>query len=177
TKMDTTSTPLVRDGSWHQTLRTSWRGQFVSTYVDGQLITTSPALFTGSVDTVTNGFAVNIGQDGTGHYTDNHDSSLHIDGFIDEVMLWNRVVNPTEVTLLYNSGANGLSPLPVITSLTRTGNSVTINWFGGLPPFTIESKAQLNSSAWSTVGTTSNHSFTGSVGGSTGFLRVRGSTL
>jgi hypothetical protein len=175
TKMDTTSTPLVRDGNWHQILCTFWRGQFVSTYVDGQLITTTPALFTGSVDTVTNGFSVNIGQDGTGHYTDNHDSSLHIDGFIDEVMLWNRVVTPTEVTLLYNSGANGLSPLPVITSLTRSGNSINLNWIGGLPPFTIESKAQLNGSSWTTVGTTSAHSFTGTVSGSAAFVRVRGS--
>jgi len=175
TKMDTSSTPIVRDGNWHQILCTFWRDQFVSTYVDGQLIITSPALFTGSVDTVTNGFSVNIGQDGTGHYTDNHDSSLHIDGFIDEVMLWNRVVTPTEVALLYNSGTNGLSPLPVITSLSRSGNSVTINWVGGLPPFTLESKAQLNAPGWTTFGTTPNHSFTGSISGNVGFLRIRGS--
>jgi hypothetical protein len=176
TRMNTTSTPLIRDGNWHHILCTFWRAQFVSTYVDGQLINTTPVLYTGSVDTVTNGYAVNIGQDGTGHYTDANNSSLHIDGFIDEVMLWNRIVTPTEVAMLYNAGTNGVSPLPIITTLSRSGNSVTLNWTGGLPPFTIETKANITDTTWSTLGTTSNHSFTGAVGSTTGFVRVRGST-
>jgi hypothetical protein len=176
TKMDTSTTPLIRDGNWHHVVSAFWRDQFVSTYVDGQLVNTSPMLITGSVDTVTNGFAVNIGQDGTGTYTDNHDSSLHIDGFIDEVMLWNRVVTPSEVALIYNAGTNSVSPLPVITSVTRSGTSVTVNWFGGLPPFRVERKANITDSGWTTVGTSSTHSLTATVGGSTGYLRVRGST-
>jgi hypothetical protein len=145
----------------------------VSTYVDGALINTGPLTIVGSVDTASLGLSVNIGQDGTGGYTDGGSAAIEAD--IDDVMLWNRVVTPTEVSLFYNSGSVGLSPLPIVTSFSRTGNSVSLSWIGGLPPFTIQSKANLTDASWSTVGTTSNHSFTGAISGSSAFVRVRGS--
>lgn len=173
-EVDTSATPLIRDGNWHFILSTFWRGQNASVYLDGQLLLTTPMTFSGSVDTVTNGYAVNIGQDGTGDYTDNTNSSLHIDGLIDEVMLWNRVVTPSEVISLYKAGTNNLTPLMFVTSLTRTNNTVTLSWKGGIPPFSIQSKTNLTDASWTAAGSTTNQSTSVNVGASTGFYRIQG---
>src|SRR5882724_1752954 len=63
------------DGAWHHLVVTCQRGGSVKTYVDGVLENTTAFTFsTNSFDTATNsdnGFpeAINIGQDGTGTYT------------------------------------------------------------------------------------------------------------
>ena len=174
TKQNTTSTPNVCDGNWHFVLCSFWRGQYVAIYVDGNLVLNSPLTFGGSVDTVTNGYAINIGQDGTGTYTDGHNASLHIDGLIDEVMFWNRVVTAPEVSSLYNSGTNGFSPLMLITNSTYSAGTYTLGWHGGVPPFTLESKTNLSSAAWTQAGSTTNQSITINPGSRAGFFRIHG---
>src|SRR5262249_35036053 len=104
-RFNATLSQVIRDGKWHQLICTFWRGQMVSTYLDGVLINSSPLTIVGSVDTDNQGFAVNIGQDGKGTYTDG--GSAAIEGDIDEVIFWNRVVTPQEVTKLYAANANG----------------------------------------------------------------------
>lgn len=173
-KVDTSSTPSIRDGKWHFIVCTFWRGQDANVYLDGQLAATEPMTSTGSVDTVTNGLAVNIGQDGTGQYTDNHNSSLHIDGLIDEVMLWNRVVTPQEISALYQAGQAGLTPLLSITNAAVSGNSLTLHWKGGVPPFKIESTTNLGGTNWTESATTTNQSTTIPAGNGSAFFRVRG---
>ena len=153
---------------------TFWRGQTVSTYVDGVLVNTKAFNITGSVDTDSVGFSINIGQDGTGTYTDG--GSAAVEGDIDEVVLWNRVVTEQEVALLYNAGVNGASLLPFVTSVTQSAGSVTVNWKGGLPPFTVETKASLNDAVWTPVATSSSQSATIPVGVGGGFIRVIGQT-
>jgi hypothetical protein len=176
TKMDTSGTPIVCDGNWHFILCSFWRGQYGAIYVDGNLILNSPLTFGGSVDTVTNGYNINIGQDGTGFYTDNHDSSLHIEGMIDEVMMWNRVVIAPEVASLYRAGTNGMTPLMLVTNSTLSAGLVNLSWHGGVPPFTVETKTNLSDSTWAPSGSTSGQSMSVSPGASKGFYRVRGNT-
>ena len=174
TKMDTSGTPVLCDGTWHFVLCTFWRGQYTAIYVDGSLVVNSPLTFGGSVDTVTNGYHVDIGQDGTGTYTDNHDASLHIDGMIDEVMLWNRVVLASEVGSLYRAGTNGMTPLMLVTNSTFSPTSVKLNWHGGVPPFAVETKTNLNGTNWIQTGSTSGQGITVNPDGNSGFYRVRG---
>ena len=176
TKMNTTATPVIRDGKWHFLLSTFWRGQYTSVYVDGKLITTSALKFGGSVDTTSTGDAINIGQDGTGTYTDGSNAVFHIEGLIDEVMLWNRVVTAPEVSSLYNAGTNGLTPLLQITNSAFAGGTYTIGWHGGVPPFTLESKTNVNGAVWTPAATTSDQSITVTPGGTLNLFRVRGNT-
>ena len=91
TKQNTTSTPHFDNGQWHFIVASFWRGQYVSIYMDGQFVLNSAATFGGSVDPT--GKSVNIGQDGTGTYTDG--GSAEMDGYIDEVMMWNRYAPTT----------------------------------------------------------------------------------
>jgi hypothetical protein len=174
TKQDSSSTPIVCDGNWHFILSSFWRGQYAAIYVDGNLILNSPMTFGGSVDTVTNGYHVDIGEDGTGTYTDNGDSTLHIDGMIDEVMLWNRVVLAPEVASLYHAGTNGMTPLILVTNSTVSPGSVNLGWHGGVPPFTVETKTNLTDPAWSPAGSTSSQSIGVGRGTNRGFYRIRG---
>lgn len=176
TKMDTSSTPLVCDGNWHFILSSFWRGQYTAIYVDGNLILNSPLTFGGPVDTVTNGYHVDIGEDGTGTYTDNGDTSLHIDGMIDEVMMWNRVVLAPEVATLYHAGTNGMTPLILVTNSAFSPVTVKLGWRGGVPPFTVETKTNLTASTWLPVGSTSGQSITVTPGTNRGFYRIQGNT-
>jgi hypothetical protein len=153
-----------------------WRGQYAAVYVDGNLILNSPITFSGSVDTVTNGYAVNIGQDGTGSYTDGNSSSLHIDGLIDEVMLWNRVVTAPEVGTLYRAGTNGLTPLMLVTNSTYAAGTYSIGWHGGVPPFMLQNSTNLAGASWNQAGSTTNQSISINPGSKAGFYRIRGNT-
>jgi hypothetical protein len=174
TKENTTATPLVRDGNWHHIVATFWRGQFASVYTDGQLSVNAPLTFGGSMDTVTNGYAVNIGQDGTGGYNDT--GSAHIDGLIDEVILWKRVVLASEVASLYSAGTNGLTPLTFLTNVVTSGNSAILSWRGGIPPFTIQTTSDLSSTHWTAAASTTNNSATVTIGGNAMFIRIEGAT-
>ncbi len=94
------------DGQWHHVVVVYARATVASTYVDGVLINSStigPA--TGNIDT---GMPTNIGQDGTGHYTDGD-----IDGLIDDVAIWRRALDAADVAGIYSAGTNGQSVLDV----------------------------------------------------------------
>lgn len=112
-KQNTTSTPNIRDGQWHHMLVSFARRSVVSVYVDGQLKTTSDmTMVKGSIDT---SFPVNIGQDGTGAYTDGGSAEM-VDVLIDDLGIWRRVVSAGEVTAIYNAGLGGtnLANVPAI---------------------------------------------------------------
>ncbi|MEI8040046.1 MAG: immunoglobulin domain-containing protein [Verrucomicrobiota bacterium] len=172
-RFNATPIQVVRDGSWHQLVCTFWRGQGVSTYLDGVLINTGALTIAGSVDTGSQGYALNIGQDGTGNYTDG--GSAAIEGDIDEVILWNRLITAQEIAQLYNAGAHGVSPLPFITSVVPAGDGVVLSWKGGLAPFVIQSKPNLTAD-WAAIATTNGFSATLPVGAATRLFRVVGQT-
>lgn len=113
-KFNTAFSSVVRDGSWHLINVSYWRGQSVLTYVDGVLISSLAFSTAGSLDTNLN---VNIGQDGTGTYTDGN--SAAITAQIDDVGIWKRVLTADEIRSIYTAGQSG-------TDLTlQSGGEVT----------------------------------------------------
>lgn len=150
-KFSTSATPNVRDGAWHNMVVVFWRGQRVMTYVDGVLANDSPFLTTGTIDTDDIGYAVNIGQDGTGAYTDN--GSADIDAMIDDVGIWRRILSPQEAKSIFVQGTQGAD-------LTKASGET-------LTPPTITSAPSSQA-----VGAGANVSFTVASDGSTPFTYV-----
>jgi hypothetical protein len=67
----------------------------------------------------------------------------------------------------------GLSPYPVITSITKTQDLVTLQWFGIQGPFQVLHSLAANSNAWQQVGApTFGLKLTTSLPGDLGFFRV-----
>jgi len=169
-RMNTTSTPVIRDGAWHHVAVSFWRGgKLTSTYVDGALVNVSPLAIAGSVDTVNQGFAVNIGQDGTGLY------AALLEALMDEVQLWRRALTPQDVAALHGKGLAGQDAFVSVTSLTPSGSDIIISWSGGTGPFVVERKSALTDGTWTEVTTTPNRTVTVPRSGLSGFIRVRAS--
>lgn len=104
----TTATPSIRDGKWHNVCVAFKRGVSADVYVDGALATSDPfmASITGSVDTYNAALAVNIGQDGTGSYTDGGSAQM-VNVLIDDVGIWRRALASGEVAAIYDAGLAG----------------------------------------------------------------------
>jgi len=101
-KFNTAYSAVVRDGSWHLISVSYWRGQSVLTYVDGTLISSLAFATAGTLDTSLN---VNIGQDGTGIYTDGNIASISAQ--IDDLGVWRRVLTANEIQSIYTAGQAG----------------------------------------------------------------------
>jgi hypothetical protein len=102
--------PQLEDGGWHHVLVTFARHSVGTTYVDGALanvtsIAPDVGSIGGSLDTSGLGYSLNIGQDGTGHYTDGGSSSS-IDMRVDDLAIWGRVLNSHEALGIFNAGLN-----------------------------------------------------------------------
>ncbi len=113
-KQNTTSTPVIRDGTWHHVVVTVDRTNVASVYVDGALKTTSSmAPVQGPITPA--GLSLNIGQDGTGAYTDGGSADME-NVLMDDLGIWRRVLSAGEVTAIYNAGLGGtnLANVPVI---------------------------------------------------------------
>ena len=98
----------LNDGVWHHVVMTTLRAGEVVTYLDGVSVDerdVSASL--NNVDTPA-GFSLNLGQDGTGHYTDGNSVEIH-DLMMDDVGLWRRVLTPTEARAVYQAGLAGRS--------------------------------------------------------------------
>jgi hypothetical protein len=91
--------PNIADGSWHFCVATFDRSGVLQPYVDNVARTSaSLSTVTGSINTSV-GFQ--IGAD---------NASDLIDGMVDEVGIWNRVLTSTEITHLWNGGAGTTYP-------------------------------------------------------------------
>jgi hypothetical protein len=102
--------PQLEDGGWHHVLVTFARHSVGTIYVDGAVanvnnLAPDPGEIGGSIDTSGLGFSVNIGQDGTGHYTDGTSAS-HVDMLVDDLAIWQRVLNSHEAAGIFNAGLN-----------------------------------------------------------------------
>jgi alkaline phosphatase D len=95
---------LVSDGRWHHVAVTFQRGGEAVTFVDGIEVNRQPLPTTGT--TISPGLPTNIGQDGTGTYTDNRTVSME-DGTIDDVAIWRRSITPEEIQQIRNKGLAG----------------------------------------------------------------------
>ncbi len=102
-KQNTTSIPNVRDGKWHHIAAVYVRTNAVDIYVDGAVVTSSSLVnVTGSIDAA---FPVNIGQDGTGAYTDNGGAEMVVN--LDDLGIWRRALSSGEVSAIYTAGLGG----------------------------------------------------------------------
>jgi len=152
----------LNDAQWHQvTVVVDRAGGKSDTYLDGSFNHTAVLATKGSFDTDDLGFAINIGQDGTGKYTDG--GAAEIDAVIDELAIWSRPLAGVEVAGLYakaltGAGIVGAAPTAIkISGITAAGGNVTITWAGGAG-IKLQSAATLGG-AWTDV--------TGSDGAST----------
>ena len=139
-KESTTATPFIRDGAWHNIVVTFDRSSAVSIYVDGVLVKTDPlAATTGNIDTLSFGYAVNVGQDGTGLYTDSGNAQM-IGLLMDDLGIWTRVLSASEVGAIYQGGLIGSNIVQVVTKLPPTVSTLAPapNFTGvsGLPTIT-----------------------------------------
>ncbi len=168
----------LNDAAWHLLTVTVARAGTVNTYLDGQLNSTATQSVKGNIDTDDLGFTVNIGQDGTGKYTDGN--AAEIDMVVDDLGIWRRVLTSDEVTAIYLRGqaATALDVIPTvqpsgisITPATLVNGKVTFGWTGGTGPFKVQSRATVNGT-WTDLatGVTSPYSVTPSA--ATGFFRV-----
>jgi hypothetical protein len=113
-KMNTTATPNLRDGNWHNVVTTFWRGKAASTYVDGALANSTPLAIVGSVDA---GLETNLGQDGTGLYTDG--GAVRITARIDDVALWRRALSAQEVRRIFSAAGDLTTLSPALFKITK----------------------------------------------------------
>ncbi len=92
----------LSNGKWHHVVATFQRGGRAITYVDGKKVADQDCPTAGtSIDA---GLPVNIGQDGTGTYTDGNSAVRWGDCAIDDVAIWRRVITGDEVLNVYNRG-------------------------------------------------------------------------
>ncbi len=177
-RRDAAAGNTVRDGAWHQIAVTFQRAANASIYVDGQLVNATSiapdaGFPVGSVDTAGSGYKINLGQDGTGVYTDN--GIAEIDMLMDELGIWNRVLTAAEVTEIYNKGAAGRNltqdPVgpPPSSEITLgpyvkfvTPDSAAVNWLTAATNSSIVEFGETSAlgSRVETPATTTNHALT-----------------
>src|SRR5262249_4943757 len=101
-RVDYDSAPgLISDGAWHHIAVAFQRGGSGTTWVDGKELDTRQLPASGTV--IDTGHPLNLGQDGTGAYTDNGAASI-LDGTMEDVAIWRRVITADEVATIYNKG-------------------------------------------------------------------------
>lgn len=98
---------VFSDGNWHHIVVTFSRTGNGVTYLDGLAINSTSIAGLGEVGTP-DGKALNIGQDGTGSYTDGGGVGI-ADGNIDDVAVWRRVLSVQEVEAIQRVGNSGKS--------------------------------------------------------------------
>ncbi|MBI1176473.1 hypothetical protein GC207_03435 [bacterium] len=172
----TAMTPVVRDGTWHHIVVSVLRvspplAGYVSTFLDGTLVDKSPMSLGGTIDTFSlpftyaspaptdqTGWAVNIGQDGTGVYYSGH----NIGAKIDDLGIWRRALTAEEAKGIYDAGledrdltfASEKSDLQI----AFYSESAVLTWTGS-PLIKLQMSPTLNRPIWSDVPETLGQSF------------------
>jgi hypothetical protein len=89
--------------NWHHVVFSWDRSGVISTYLDGIQVNNTP---NGAARDLNSGLPTNIGQDGTGAYTDGGGVGI-ADGTIDDVGIWRRALTPAEAVAIYQAGLGG----------------------------------------------------------------------
>ena len=171
------------DHQWHHIAVVFQRASVGRVYVDGLLndvqnLAPDTTNAVGSADTDTlGGLSVNIGQDGTGMYTDGS-GFASIDTLMDELAIWRRALTPDEVVCIYTHGLAGKSidapnVIPVtIYQPAASGASFQLSWFGNASSYILQKKTTLHDLNWVNVQTNSASNASVPIAGATGFFRV-----
>lgn len=109
TRIDTSWNGYSQD-VWILAIGTWDRDGNISSYQDGVFIDSDPA-HTGNIDTFGSGLDLNIGQDGTGNYA----GGQGFQGYVDEVAVWRRALDASEITYIYDQAINSSNNLAAIT--------------------------------------------------------------
>jgi len=97
---------FVARGGWRHLVVSLQRGGGARTYVDGSLVDSRTlTMGTNTPTTIDSGLPLNIGQDGTGSYTNVGEVSSN--GVIDDVGIWRRTLSAAEVNQIYLAGLGG----------------------------------------------------------------------
>lgn len=118
----------LSDAAWHLVTVAVSRTKTVDSYVDGVLSLSDPIVTKGTIDTDDDtSKAVNIGQDGTGFYTDG--GSSEIDMVVDDLGIWRRAITADEAAVIYLRGIAGKSldqggSAPVVVSVVPAGGAL-----------------------------------------------------
>jgi phosphodiesterase/alkaline phosphatase D-like protein len=94
----------LSDGRWHHVAVTFRRGGEAVAYLDGVEVNRQPLPTTGT--TISPGLPTNIGQDGSGTYTDGSTVTI-ADGTLDDLGIWRRAISTEEVQEIYRKGLAG----------------------------------------------------------------------
>jgi len=170
-KFSVTSTPVVRDGTWHNIVVSFLRAvppqsAYVYGYADGVLVNKTfmsvagtidtyslPFTYTSPIPTSQTNWAVNIGQDGTGVYYD-LGSTYNIGAKIDDLGIWRRALTASEAKAIYQAGLAGkdLSYAVVPTRLNATFSSgmIQLGWIAS-PNLKLQKSTSLNPTVWADV--------------------------
>jgi hypothetical protein len=174
--------PQLEDGNWHHVLVTFFRTSSGTIYVDGQPLDVSnlapdPGKVVGTADST---LPINVGQDGTGHYTD-HGGAAAVDMLVDDLGIWQRVVTASEAQAVYAAGQAGkdlsqaqVSSIPSRPTLviSVSGGNVHLSWQGSATA-KLQTNSSLNPATWTDVpNTTGASSATVPISGTSAFFRV-----
>lgn len=193
-KFSQTDTPTVlKDGNWHNIVVSIQRapyGQkaYIYGYLDGVLVTKHANNVALTTDTYGTAFsnhqgitssqvawAVNIGQDGTGVYSDGG-SAHDIDAKIDDLGIWRRALTANEAAGIYKAGLAGtdlsLAVAPSILVYSVVGGNMQFTW-AGKPTLKLQKATSLNPANWADVtNTLGASSATVPVTGGSAFFRL-----
>jgi hypothetical protein len=195
-KYSQTDTPqTLKDGNWHHIAVSIQRAPFGSSafvygYQDGVLVSKHAMNTAGTIDTLglpfgnsqgvtdsTNvNWAVNIGQDGTGVYTDGG-SAHNINARIDDLGIWRRGITANEVKGIYKEGLAGrnLSQAFGLLNLNavKVGSTIHLSW-AGAANLKIQTSPVLGAAAvWTDVpGTLGASSAIVNITGTSAYFRV-----
>ncbi len=174
---------IFNDNAWHHIVVVFGINDEAITYVDGVEVALDRNGAPGRKDiTPSTGtlfdpsLTLNIGQDGTGAYTD---ANL-FDAVFDEVAFWNRKLSAREVALIYSRGLQGLSldgtgtpPVePPTLRFSVANNQLTLTWQG--EGFTLQENSDLgNPAGWTNVAGAGANSATVPIGPGAKFYRLR----
>jgi len=189
------NTPVLRGGNWRHVLVSVQRAgagleSWVTLYVDGRPVQRIAQGLTGSVDTASlpfahhspastpqTGWAVNIGQDGTGVYYDLGGAGV-TDARIDDLGIWRRALTDAEATAIHAAGVAGLdlsrAAVPARLFIVESGSEAELFW-PGAPRADLESRPALDSPDWLPVPLSGPaNAVQVPVSGLPGFFRLRG---
>src|SRR5207248_2016934 len=97
----------LTNGIWHHVAVTFQRTGNATTYLDGVVVGTNALSPSGNNLTTAAGLTLNVGQDGTGTYTNG--GTAGISAGLDDLGIWRRALTANEVNLLYAKGARGMN--------------------------------------------------------------------
>ncbi len=162
--------PVLNNGHWAHVVVVWKINGNAETYLDGFKVN-EVSIAPGTGAPYAEGTSLNLGQDGTGAYTDGE-----WDGLLDDVAIWERALSADEVLTLYGYGIRGDSFLnPPATaptlSYTSANGQLTLTWQGS--GFALQENTALGTTAaWTAVSGAGANSATVSTATGTKFYRL-----